>query len=172
VSFSVSFNTLNFETPFALDFKISLETLLTHKEYARAFKRERERDDDDDSDDDFILLLLFVLKKVAPLLFYVFVFKVVLVFEKKEYESRSFRVEKRARRTRFSSSSWEKRQSSLPRQKHRQSVVVARTTTTATTTTSKQRSRAVHGERSLRVQRRRAQSDKKRQQRIVSQGVL
>ena len=70
-------------------FKISLETLLTHKEYARAFKRERERerdDDDDDSDDDFILLLFVVLKKVAPLLFYVFVFKVVLVFEKKEYE--------------------------------------------------------------------------------------
>lgn len=49
-------------------------------------ERERERDDDDDSDDDFILLLFVVLKKVAPLLFYVFVFKVVLVFEKKEYE--------------------------------------------------------------------------------------
>jgi len=70
---------------FCFDFKISLETLLTHKEHARAFKRERERerDDDDDSDDDFILLLFVVLKKVAPLLFYVFVFKVVLVFEKK-----------------------------------------------------------------------------------------
>jgi len=63
-------------------FKISLETLLTTKEHARAFKRERERDDDDDSDDDFILLL-FVVLKVAPLLFYVFVFKVVLIFEKK-----------------------------------------------------------------------------------------
>ena len=69
-----------------MDFKISLETLLNTKEHARAFKRERERererDDDDDSDDDFILLL-FVVLKVAPLLFYVFVFKVVLIFEKK-----------------------------------------------------------------------------------------
>ena len=45
--------------------------------------RERERDDDDDSDDDFLLLLFVVLNKVAPLLFYVFVFKVVLIFEKK-----------------------------------------------------------------------------------------
>ena len=53
----------------------------------RERERERERDDDDDSDDDFILLLFVVLKKVAPLLFYVFfVFKVVLIFEKKEYE--------------------------------------------------------------------------------------
>ena len=77
MSFSVSFNTLNFEKA-ALDFKISLEKLL-HKERARL--RERERDDDDDSDDDFILLLFVVL--VAPLLFYVFVFKVVLIFEKK-----------------------------------------------------------------------------------------
>ena len=75
MSFSVSFNTLNFEKA-ALDFKISLEKLL-HKERARL--RERERDDDD-SDDDFILLLFVVL--VAPLLFYVFVFKVVLIFEK------------------------------------------------------------------------------------------
>ena len=84
MSFSVSCNTLNFETLCSLDFKISLETLLTTKEHARAFKRERERerDDDDDSDDDFILLL-FVVLKVAPLLFYVFVFKVVLIFEKK-----------------------------------------------------------------------------------------
>ena len=83
MSFSVSCNTLNFETLCSLDFKISLETLLTTKEHARAFKRERERerDDDDDSDDDFILLLFVVL--VAPLLFYVFVFKVVLIFEKK-----------------------------------------------------------------------------------------
>ena len=52
-----------------------------NKERIRAFKRGRERDDDD-SDDDFILLL-FVVLKVAPLLFYVFVFKVVLIFEKK-----------------------------------------------------------------------------------------
>ena len=80
MSFSVSFNTLNFET-LCFGFKISLETLLTHKEHARAFKRERERDDDDDSDDDFILLLFVVL--VAPLLFYVFVsFKI----EKKYYD--------------------------------------------------------------------------------------
>ena len=58
--------------------------LLIKNTRARLRERERERDDDDDSDDDFILLLLFVvLKKVAPLLFYVFVFKVVLVFEKK-----------------------------------------------------------------------------------------
>jgi len=50
-----------------------------NKERIRAFKRGRERDDDD-SDDDFILLVLVV----APLLFYVFVFKVViLIFEKK-----------------------------------------------------------------------------------------
>ena len=81
VSFSVSSNTLNFEK-LLLDFKISLEKLLK-KERARL--RERERDDDDDSDDDFILLL-FVVLKVAPLLFYVFVFKVVLIFEKKYYE--------------------------------------------------------------------------------------
>ena len=34
-----------------------------------------------------MLLLLFVVLKVAPLLFYVFVFKVVvLIFEKKYYE--------------------------------------------------------------------------------------
>ena len=64
-----------------MDFKISLEKLL-NKERARLRERERERDDDDDSDDDFILLL-FVVLKVAPLLFYVFVFKVVLIFEKK-----------------------------------------------------------------------------------------
>ena len=44
MSFSVSCNTLNFETLCSLDFKISLETLLTTKEHARAFKRERERE--------------------------------------------------------------------------------------------------------------------------------
>ena len=59
--------------------------LLLKNTRARLRERERERDDDDDSDDDFILLL-FVVLKVAPLLFYVFVFKVVLIFEKKYYE--------------------------------------------------------------------------------------
>ena len=55
--------------------------LLLRNTRARERERDRERDDDD-SDDDFILLL-FVVLKVAPLLFYVFVFKVVLIFEKK-----------------------------------------------------------------------------------------
>jgi hypothetical protein len=85
VSFSVSFNTLNFETLLWISKFPSRRFLLIKNTRARLRERERERDDDDDSDDDFILLL-FVVLKVAPLLFYVFVFKVVLVFEKKEYE--------------------------------------------------------------------------------------
>lgn len=63
-------------------FKIFLVERSFKKEYARAFKRGRERDDDDsDDDDESILLLLLVV--VAPLLFYVFVsFKI----EKKYYD--------------------------------------------------------------------------------------
>ena len=77
--FSVSFNTLNFETLLWISKFPSRRFLILKNTRARL--RERERDDDDDSDDDFILLL-FVVLKVAPLLFYVFVFKVVLIFEK------------------------------------------------------------------------------------------
>ena len=74
-SFSVSHNTLNFEKLWISKFP-SRSFLIKN---TCAFKRERERDDDDSDDDESILVLVLV----APLLFYVFVFKVVLIFEKK-----------------------------------------------------------------------------------------